>query len=532
MRERIARAIRRAVPRGLAFEVTLPGDPLFGHYSTNVAFQVAKATNISPMAAADAIRRRIDGVANRRLFERIEVARPGFINFWISASVFHQELRAILKRRDAYGKPKLRTAKRKRVQVEFVSANPTGPLTLANGRGGFLGDVLANVLTWGGCSVEREYYVNDTGKQIVTLGQSILAAAGLLPRAEGFYQGSYVADWARANAPLVKKLGGDPLLLGQRAARDFLKAIRRVVEREAHIRFDRYTSEAVDLHRKGYVKRALELLEAKKVVYRRDGAIWFATTSFGDDKDRVLVTGDGYPTYFLADAGHYLQTKDRGFQTKINVLGPDHYGYVRRIQAAATVIGIKESHVIITQAVRVADRGKELKMSKRRGTFITFSELVRDVGHDAARFLFLMVSPDTHVDFDLALAKERSVKNPVFYVQYAYVRALSIFRRTGQRLRPLTAKVRCLTTEHDLALLRELTRFPEVLLDTARDFQVNRLTRYGLELARTFHNFYERERVVGERKDLAAARLALVAGTEVVLRNLFQVLGISAPKKM
>ncbi|MBI4033984.1 MAG: arginine--tRNA ligase, partial [Candidatus Brennerbacteria bacterium] len=421
MREKIITYLKTIVPKSAVINLTVPENDKFGHYSTNVAFTSG--------LSAEEIARKVRNKAPAGFFKKIEAA-GGFVNFWISDGVLQKEIGEILKRK----KPAVAGAKagKGKIQIEFVSANPTGPLTLANGRGGFLGDVLSNVLEAMGNEVEREYYVNDTGNQIVTLGKSMTVALGLnlgQPADEkNLYKGEYVKKWAGSHKPLVKKYEKNLLKLGQFAAKDFLKDIKSALKK-SDISFDRWTSEERDIRKKSFTDKALKTFMAKKLVYKKDGATWLKTTAFGDDKDRVLVTSDGFPTYFLADAGHYLETKSRGFGKKINILGPDHFGYVRRIQAAAQIVGLKNSEIIVTQAVRLMEGGKEVKMSKRKGEFVMFQDLMSEVGVDAARFFFLMVSPDTHMDFDLALAKERSVKNPVYYVQYAYVRAINIIKR-------------------------------------------------------------------------------------------------------
>jgi arginyl-tRNA synthetase len=270
------------------------------------------------------------------------------------------------------------------------------------------------------------------------------------------------------------------------------------------------------------------------LAYEKDGAIWFKTTAFGDDKDRVLITKDGFPTYFLSDAGHYLETKKRGFNGKILILGPDHHGYVKRIQAAAKIVGLKNSEVLITQAIRLIRDGKEIKMSKRRGKFISFEELIEEAGRDASRFFMLAVAPETHLDFDLKLAKERSLKNPVYYVQYAYVRAASILRKIIDKKKSLKIAelTELLNSPEDIVLMAKISRFPEIIETTARTYRAHELTHYAGELAAAFHDFYEKERVIGEEKMLTAARKELVLGTAIVLKNLLDILGISAPRKM
>lgn len=538
LRDEVLKLIQKHVPKGTEVTLTVPEDSQFGHYSTNVAFALSKVEKKPPLEIAERLAAELMR-AGSAVVREVRAAPPGFINLFLAPEALYGELNVIAKAKKKYGLSRAKEGEK--IQVEFVSANPTGPLTLANGRGGFLGDVLANVLEAAGAAVEREYYVNDTGNQIFTLGKSILASLGLVPDDEALYKGEYVSEWAKKHRRDAEKLRRDPMKLGEQAAADFLKLIRRALEKKAHITFDRYTSEKKHIHAKGYVKKALALFKKKGATYVSDGAVWLKTTAYGDDKDRVLVTSGGFPTYFLADAGHYLETKERGFKTKINILGPDHYGYVARIQAAAKLVGLSKSEVIVTQAVRLIRGGGEVKMSKRKGSFVTFEEVVEEVGADAARFFFLSVAPESHLDFNLDLAKERSRKNPVYYAQYAYVRARSILARVNSKSETPNPKqtrnsklenLKLLNTGEDIALLFQLSRFPEVLADAAYDYQVHRLTQYALTLARVFHTFYERERVVGAPAPQAAARLALVRGSIIVFENLFRILGISTPQKM
>lgn len=513
----------KSVEPALDFDVFIPEQENFGHYSTNIALRLVKIRKQPPLEIAEEIKSGIERIAPKKFFEKIEIAPPGFINFWLSPKILQNELKTILKKENDYGAG---SKKKEKIQVEYISANPTGPLTLANGRGGFFGDVLANILEYQGFKVEREYYVNDTGNQIITLGKSILAAAGLLAQEENFYKGGYIKEWASSNTAKIKKFQNNPLKLGQAAAKDFLAAIKKVVKKSG-IKFNRFTSENSNVHKKNFVSKALEVFKKAGLTYENEGALWLKTTKFGDDKDRVLITGDGFPTYFLADAGHYLETKKRGFAEKINILGPDHYGYVKRIQAAAQIIGLKRSQCLVTQAVRL----KGGKMSKRKGEFIAFKDLVNEVGADAARFFFLMYSLDTHMNFDLALAKERSMKNPVYYAQYAFVRCLSILRKS--KLSTFNSdNLQLLDAKEELNLIRQLSRFPDIVEEISKHYQIHHLTIYILELARRFHNFYEKERVIGESKDLTAARLALVKSVKIVLKNTLELLGISLPKKM
>ncbi|MBI2056589.1 MAG: arginine--tRNA ligase [Candidatus Sungbacteria bacterium] len=511
------------------FSLEAPENPEHGDYAANIALLLAKKLGKNPLEVADAL---AADLKNSQW--AASVAGPGFLNFKISPMFLEKEFKEILKRKEKYGSA---PAKSKKIQVEFISANPTGPLTLANGRGGFLGDALANIFLRAGYKTEREYYVNDAGNQIVTLGKSLLAVAGVIPEEEQFYKGEYIKTWAAGHASIIKKFKNNPESLGKAAAEDFLKNIKKVIEKKSGIRFDRYTSEDRDIHKKGFAKKAFELFQKKGLMYEKEGAQWLKTTDFGDDKDRVLMTSEGYPTYFLADAGHYLETKLRKFDAKINIVGPDHYGYVKRIQAAAEIIGLEESEVIVTQAIRLMHGTEEVKMSKRKGEFVEFEELVDEVGHDTARYFFLEKSPHTHIDFDLNLARERSTKNPVYYIQYAYVRAQSILKK-AESSRPKSKRagakktLELLQTVEERALVKKLIQFPEIIEDTAKDFAVHRVTRYLLLLARAFHNFYEKNRVITADADLTRARIELDKAVVIVLGIALDVLGVSKPKKM
>ncbi len=526
IRDTIASHILKAVPKGTRVEIRVPEENQTAHYATNVAFRMAKGQKKNPRETAEGIALNLLKSAPAEFFDRVEVAGPGFINLWLSQKTLNAELGKILREKSKYGASRVLNEK---IQLEFISANPTGPLTLANGRGGFLGDVLGNVLKAAGAKVEKEYYVNDTGHQILTLGKSLLAARGVIPDEEEFYKGGYVKNWAKKNIEIVAKHKDKPMELGERAAKDFLRIIKTAIEKKAKIKFDRYTSEK-KIHQLEFPRKVLQILKKGGWVYERDGAVWLKTTAFNDDKDRVLITSERAPTYLLADAGHYLETKKRGFDAKINILGPDHYGYVKRIQAVAKILKFKKSDVLITQAIRLMRDGKEFKMSKRKGEFVTFDDLAGEVGMDAARFFFLMIAPETHMDFDMNLAKERSNKNPVFYIQYAYVRCQSILKKSKSQIPNF--KLNLLNTEADVKLIRSLVQFPEIIADTANDYQVHRLARYALALAGDFHNFYEKERVLGEEQEIAAARYQLVKATVIVLENIFNLLGITKPKKM
>lgn len=543
LREKIKKEIKKTLrqvqgksSKGQEFSVMRAERAAFGDYSSNVAMILAKTLKKNSREVADNFKIKLE---KSDLFSKIDVAGPGFLNFWIANKKVVEGFGELSKIK---GLPKLSPPaggeKNKKIQVEYVSANPTGPLTLANGRGGFLGDVLANVLELAGFRVEREYYINDTGKQIITLGKSMLSAAGVIPEEEIFYKGGYIKEWAKKNSKKVKKFKDEPLKLGQEAAKDFLKSIKITLEKKAKIKFDRWTSEDRRIHKKGLAKKALALFEKKNLVYKKDGAVWLKTTDFDDDKDRVLITSDGFSTYFLADAGHYLETLSRGYEKKINILGPDHYGYVARIQAVAEIIGMDDSEVIVTQTVRLMKGGEEFKMSKRRGTFVAFEELIDEIGADAARWFFLERSSDTHMDIDLELAKKQSAENPVYYVQYAHARMSSILRKAKKatsypaKLRNGASKLQAASFSNDeLKFIKKLLEISEVLEDTARDYQVHRLTTYIYELAQVFSAFYRDVKVLDSGPD-ESRRLFIVNGAKSIFASLLGLLGISAPNRM
>lgn len=502
--------IQKLVGKDAEIDVFASDKEEFGHYSTNVAFKLAPALKKSPLEIAKEIVSKVKG-QRPKVFSKVEAVQPGFVNFWLLPEILQKETAVILKQKNKYGKSHVK-GQMSKVNVEFVSANPTGPLTMANGRGGFYGDVLARVLESAGHKVTKEYYINDAGNQVRLLGESILAAEGKIPEKEEYYKGEY-----------IKKLKGKS---AKQATAILLKEIKASLKK-AGIKHDAWFSEDKNLHKKKELDKALEFLKKKGVIKEKDGAIWLG--------DGVLIKSDGNPTYFLADlAYHYDKLIKRKFDLAIDIWGADHHGYKARMEKGIEALGLKSERlkILITQLVRLVSGGKEVKMSKRKGEFVTMDDLLKEVGNDAARFFFLMHSLDTHMDFDLDLAKEKSQKNPVYYAQYAYVRALNILNKVTKR-QQTTTNLRLLNSESEIKLMLELAKLPDVLAQTAEDYQVHRLTKYAADIAKTLHNFYEKEHVLNlESKDLESARLALVFATKTVLENLFDVLGISKPKKM
>ena len=422
---------------------------------------------------------------------------------------------------------------------------------MANGRGGFLGAALSNILEFCGYDVTREYFINDAGNQIKNLGGSILAELGIIPSAENHYRGEYIKDLAKtfgrkkdlfnfkiesevsafqnSAKPLVDaELTALQMKLGRLAAEKLMKEIK-IALKKAGISFDVWTSEASDLRAKQLPEKVLEELRGRGLVVSRDGALWLAKEIAGE-KERVLRKSDGEFTYYLVDLSYHIE-KLKQFDKAIDLWGADHHGNILPMKEGLRLLGADPERlaIIMFQPVRLVRGSEEVKMSKRAGEFITLDELIKETGVDAAKFFFLMITTGNRIDFDLALAKERSMKNPVYYAQYAYVRAGAILKKAGKIK---NGKPELLTSPEDRALIFELSKFPDMVWQTADDYEVSRLARYSLGLARAFHNFYEKERVVGERADIAAARVMLVAATKNVLQNVFALLGIQKPEKM
>jgi len=526
MRQKILEILKKIIPEQIEIEVFVPEDEKFGHYSTNAAFKLAKLRKKTPFEVAKEIYSKFQ-VLDSKFFSKTEVVPPGFINFWISRVALQAELKQILKLEGRYGQGK---RKKERFSFDYLDANPTGPVHIGHARSGFLGDVLGNILRFAGYKVSKEFYVNrsHSSTQIRSLGKTALGKGTEYKHKELL---------ALLKKPAVKKKLAkikDENEAGFYIAGLIQKQNEKFLKDKANLKFDLFFEEEL-VYSSGLLKKILSALEKVHATYRKDGALWLKSSKFGDTEDRVLIRRTGEPTYVLPDIGyHWDRLVRRKYTQVINIFGADHYGYGPRLKAALAALGVKPEriHIIAMQIVRFVKGGKEVKMSKRKGQFITLQELINEVGLDVARFFFLMVSPDTHMDFDLELAKEKSLKNPVYYVQYAYVRAKNIIKKAKLKITGNRMQLDLLDTPEDAKLIRELVRLGEVIEDTASDYQAHRLIRYALELARAFHNFYEKERVIGEGPDLALARLYLVKATAVVFENLFKVLGISAPKKM
>lgn len=509
-------------------EIEHPQDPKFGDYATNIAMKIVRLAGMRPMEIGELLVDKLKSYkAMQECCEKIELAKPGFINFALRQEFFASQIKEIIKKGNKFGK--LGMGYGKKVQVEFISANPTGPLTIGNGRGGFVGDTLANVLTWAGYNVKREYYWNDAkiSALIIGLGKSVKGQ-------EIVYAGDYIKTLPnkikRKYQKDIKKISTQEA--GWFASKILKEEIKKVIEKKLKIKFDRWFSEQ-SLYNSSAINKILELLEEKKLIYEKEGAVWFCAKDYGDDQDRVLVRFDGRPTYLLSDIAYHKNKFERDFDKVIDIWGADHAGYVKRLQGAMVAIGFPEKlDILISQLVRLIRGGKELRVSKRKGVFVTLEELIDQVGLDVARFFFLMYTLDTHMDFDLDLARKRSKKNPVFYVQYAHTRICSIIRKAKQKVNLKKVNWGLLKHPAELALIRELLRFPELIEDVACSYEIHRLPHFAISLADKFHDFYERCRVLEKDQELRKARLALISATKIVFKNVLDVLGISAPEKM
>jgi len=513
----------------------------FGDLATNVAMLWAKSAKKPPRAIAEKILENIedpDGVLGRK-----EIAGPGFLNFTFAPKFYYSRLREVAAGKNA----RLDLGQGERVQVEFASVNPTGPLHVGHGRVAVIGDVLARLHEATGFNVEREYYVNDAGNQMENLGLSIMARyREAFGEKADFPEGGYPGDYVKEIAAEIKRQYGDKYLNHDRetALKFFsahggdalLNTIRRQL-RDFGITFDSFFSEKA-MRERSEVTQSMELLRARGLLYAQDGAEWYRSTQFGDDKDRTVVKSDGELTYFASDIAYHRNKLERKFDKLINVWGADHHGYVPRLKAALEGLGYEPNllRVVLVQMVQLTRGGEPVRMGKRTGEFVALEEVLEEVGRDAARFFFLMRKSDSHLDFDLDLAKKQSSENPVFYVQYAHARVASIFEqaaKSGVALgeRGAVAVERLELTE-ELELIRKMIQFDDVLEESVRDLEPHRVVFYLLDLAGEFHRYYNRHRVISEDAELSRARLLLIESVQKTVRRGLEILGVDAPMKM
>ncbi len=519
------------------FEIETPKQAEHGDFASNVAFILAPKAKLSPQVIAETVKQNIADPAG--ILSKVVVAGPGFINFFLQDSYWYQVLPEIDRLGPAYGDSDLGAGKR--VQVEFVSANPTGPLHVGHGRGAALGDALANLLAAAGYRVEREYYINDVGTQIFTLGKSLyfrlreLRGESVAFPEDG-YQGDYLRDLARQY--LAEKGGppspGEEEKLGGYAAAIILGGIKKDLL-DFGVRFDRWFSET-DLYRQGWVEQSFALLKDKDCLYEEEGALWFKATRFGDDKDRVVRRQTGATTYFASDVAYHLEKFSRGYDLVVDLWGADHHGYVSRVKAAAQALTFGERlKIILVQLVSLLRGGEPVAMTTRGGAFVSLAEVVAEVGKDAARFIFLSRRADAHLEFDLEVAKKQSAENPVYYVQYAHARLASVFRQAGAQgidIQPDPALFPRLTLPEELALLKLLANYPELVEGAARHLEPHRITYFLTELASQLHSYYYKHRFISEDAQLSRARLWLVGGVRTVLAHGLKILGVTAPETM
>jgi len=550
LRELLTRAILKTAEGGELGTTDLP--PLiieppkqaeFGDLATNVAMLWAKTAKKPPRVIAEAILKNLadpDGILARK-----EIATPGFLNFTFAPQFYYRRLREL-----ADGKqPKVDFGRGQRIQVEFASVNPTGPLHVGHGRVAVIGDVLARLHEATGFQVQREYYVNDAGNQMQNLGLSLYARyRELFGEKVDFPEDGYPGEYVRDIAAEVKAQKGDELLHVPKAqAVDFfrryggeslLKIIRQQLARFG-IRFDSFFSEAALIER-NEAEQTLALLRSRGLVYSKDGAQWFKSTDFGDDKDRPLVKNDGELTYFGSDIAYHRNKIERKFDKLIDVWGADHHGYVRRLKAAIQGLGCDPNllQVVLVQIVLLTRGGEPVRMGKRTGEFITLDEVLEEVGRDAARFFFLMRKSDSHLDFDLDLAKRESSDNPVFYVQYAHARIASIFEQARKSQIPWdtdasrSISLDRLALPEELELIRKMIQFDDVLQESTRELEPHRMIFYLLDLAGEFHRYYNRNRIISDDQELTRARLLLVENVQRTIRRGLEIIGVDAPMKM
>lgn len=525
-------------------EIDVPKNEIHGDFSTNIAMIMASAQKTAPRKIAEQIIKYLED--NDNLITKTEIAGPGFINFFINIESWQNVLRNIHAAGDDYGRCDL--GRGEKFQVEFVSSNPTGPLHVGHGRGAAVGDSVGNILQFCGYDVQKEYYINDAGKQIETLGRSVfLRYQDLLGKQIDFpkdcYQGAYIQDIAtiiqEKYAQDLDVMPDDTAIAycARVAAGIIIKGIRQDLEAFG-VRFDRWFSEQ-SLYDSGSVDQVIAELQERNIVYEKDGATWFKTSEYQDEKDRVIVRKNGQKTYFASDVAYHLDKYRRGFEKVIDVWGADHHGYIPRMTASIEALGYRRDQfeVILVQLVNLLRGGEPVAMSTRAGEFVTLKDVVNEVGTDAARFLFLTRHYESPLDFDLELAKKKTNENPVYYVQYVHARISSIIKKGKERgvidhTGGQDMALNCLVEPEEIQLIKTLDQFPEVVQKGAKFREPHRITYFLMSLASAFHSYYNKHRVLADDPALVQARLSLVMAVRRIIRIGLTLLGVSAPKKM
>lgn len=502
-----------------------PKDKKFGDLSSNVAIISAKKHGRDPRQLAGEIKDKIESADPGKLFSRIDIAGPGFINFFISRRFIELCLAEVIAKKDSFGS--CAEGAGRKVLIEFVSANPTGPLHIGHGRWAAIGDSLARIMRMCGWDVTTEFYVNNVGRQVNLLTESVKCAMSGEPAPEDGYNGAYIKDVAadalQASPKDLKKFVLDMLLSQQKRTLSDLQ-----------VNFDSWFFEST-LHESGSVAKTIDLLREHGATYEKDGALWFKSESFGDDKDRVLVRENGDPTYFSADIAYHADKFRRGFDLMVNVWGTDHHGYVKRLESALDALGLpsEKLEIVIGQLVALYRGAEQVRMSKRTGDMITLSEVIEEIGADAARFFLVMTGADTHIDFDLELAKKKTLDNPVYYVQYAHARICNIIKNSSTVVPdPKDADLSLLSEEAERDLMLKILDFPSEIRLCARGMQPHHLARYAREFSSLLHSYYHKCRVICDDPELMKARLVLMEASRIVLSNVLKLLGVSSPERM
>ncbi|MGD9971858.1 MAG: arginine--tRNA ligase [Desulfatirhabdiaceae bacterium] len=524
-------------------EVEVPRQSEHGDFSTNIAMVLASRLRTKPRSLADIIVRHLNDSAG--IIEKTTIAGPGFINFHLHAHTWIRLIQHIHEKAGAYGASNIGNGKR--IQIEFVSSNPTGPLHVGHGRGAAVGDSVANILSYCGYDVQKEYYINDSGRQIQTLGRSVfLRYQELLGETVFFPEDCYQGEYIRDIALKIQQEKGDSLLdendehaitfCARYAAAIILEGMKQDLI-QFGVTFDNWFSEQ-SLYDSGEVDKAIDRFRQRGIIYEKEGALWFNTTAHGDEKDRVVVRQNGQTTYFASDIAYHYNKFNRGFETVIDVWGADHHGYIPRIAAAIESDGHRRDQfqVILVQLVNLLRAGVQVAMSTRAGEFVTLKDVMDEVGTDAARFIFLTRHYDSPLDFDLDLARKKSNENPVYYVQYVHARICSMFRKAAdigiQDVSWDDGALKVLNTPEDIQIIRHIARYPEIVRMSATHLEPHRITYFLMELAAAFHAYYNKQRVITEDVVETRMRLILMWAIRQVIRNGLALLGVSAPESM
>lgn len=540
----ITDSVKKNIDAGIFIQAEMPEAILsvppkkeYGDFATNFAMQAARKLHMAPKKIAEELIKQM----SMDNFSKVEIAGPGFINFYLQPDIIYKELREVITAQSSYGNLPDNGIK---ILVEYVSANPTGPLHVGHGRGAAFGSALVNLLRAAGFAVTSEYYINDAGKQIDTLAASVnarylelLGKKAEVP--ENGYHGHDIIDTAQR---IVDKYGDKYLAMDdakrladfkELALKEKLAGLKEDLA-AFNVNYDKWFSERT-LHPTA-VKNACKMLQEKGAIYQKDGALWLRATAYGDDKDRVVIRDNGQPTYLAADIAYHKDKYERGYDKMINIWGADHHGYVCRLKAAISALGFDADKldVLLLQMVSLYRDGELVKMSKRTGQGVTLAELIDEVGKDAARYFFIMRSLDSQLDFDLDLAKSESNENPIYYIQYAYARICSIFRQakgTGLSFDE-DSKLSLLTDESEIALIKKILAYPKEIQLSAQNYAPHRIANYTHELAADFHSFYNKCRIIGVNSPLANARISLCKCVQNILKHALTILGVSAPEKM